>query len=397
MRITGIPAEYNPFHNGHRYHIQKARELTDADGIAAVMSGSFTQRGEAAIMDKWIRAKLAAINGADLVLELPLLYACAPAPVFAEGSVDILVRSGATHICFGSESGDIDLLRNTAAEMTAKEDEIKKIRDEIMGEGFSFAKANQLASEQIIGRKAVEVMLSPNNILALEYLKRIMYWETLGRHIEPVTVRRNGSGYFDANEAGGFAGATVIRDMLASGRDISSYVPQDVSVAAADSSRPSDELMFQLVRAEIIRKTPKQLSQIYCVGEGLEHKLKKEAVTAGNLRELISSVVSKRYTEAAVRRILVYILLGTGRDTVYAGKYARVLAAGAQGRKMIRWIKKSEAADIPVITNVNKEAHCFPEIQKALETDILAADMYNILSGRDLYRFSDRVVCGHFI
>ena len=144
MRITGIAAEYNPLHNGHIYHIEEARELTEADGIVAVMSGSFTQRGEPAVMDKWIRAKLAVMNGIDLVFELPFLYACAPAQIFAEGSVDILVRSGATHMCFGSENGDVDVLGESAREFADRENEIAPLRREIMKEGFSFAKAGEL-------------------------------------------------------------------------------------------------------------------------------------------------------------------------------------------------------------------------------------------------------------
>lgn len=399
MRITGIAAEYNPLHNGHIYHIEKARELTEADGIVAVMSGSFTQRGEPAVMDKWTRAKLAVTNGIDLVFELPFLYACAPARIFAEGSVDILVRSGATHMCFGSENGDIAVLREAACEMADREPEIAPLRKEIMKEGFSFAKANQMAVERVSGRGAADMMASPNDILALEYLKRIYFWEKCGRNIEAVTVKRSGSGYFDSDADAGFAGATVIRRQIRCGNDISVYVPENVrdELDRALMHMPSDELMFQLVRADVIRKTPEQLSRIYCVGEGIEHKLKKEAVCSSSLDGFVSSVVSRRYTEATVRRILVYILLGIVRGTVSSGCYGRVLAAGPGGRKLIRRMKKDGLSEIPVITNVNKEAHRFPEITETLGYDMLAADMYNILAGRDMYRSSDRVFRGHFI
>ena len=399
MRITGIAAEYNPLHNGHIYHIEKARELTEADSIVAVMSGSFTQRGEPAVMDKWTRAKLAVINGIDLVFELPFLYACAPAQIFAAGSVDILVRSGATHMCFGSENGDIAVLREAAWEMADRETEIAPLRRKIMKEGFSFAKANQLAVEKVSGRRTADMMTSPNDILALEYLKRIYFWEKQGRHIEAVTVKRSGSGYYDADADAGFAGATVIRRQIRCDSDISIYVPENVrdELDRFATNMPSDELMFQLVRADVIRKTPDQLSHIYCVGEGLEHKLKKEAVHSSSLDGLVSSVVSRRYTAAAVRRILVYILRGIGSDTVPSGCYGRVLASGPGGRELIRRMKKDEMSEIPVITNVNKEAHRFPEITETLGYDMLAADMYNILAGRDLYRYSDRVFSGHFI
>lgn len=220
----------------------------------------------------------------------------------------------------------------------------------------------------------------------------------MGRHVEPVTVKRCGSGYFDADDDAGFAGASVIRDKILHEEDISIYVPENTGADICSSKEqiPSSELMFQLIRAEIIRKTPEQLAQIYCVGEGLEYKLKKEAVTCRNLQDFISSMVSKRYTESAVRRIMIYILLGIRKGICPEHLYGRVLAAGKGGRKLLRIMKKTESADIPLITNVNKEAHHFPEITELLEMDMLAADMYNILSDRDLYRFSDKVFRGYF-
>lgn len=394
MKILGITAEYNPFHNGHKYHVEKSKELSGSDYVVAVMSGNFTQRGEAAVLDKWDRSRLAIENGVDLVLELPFVFACARGEIFASGAVDILAGIGATHISFGSESGELDRLQKLVNDMAIHQDEINEIRTNFMNLGDSYVKSLQYAVERVLGKAAASLMLAPNNILAIEYLKRI---KSKGYGIKPVAVTRHGSGYFDENENSGFAGATVIRDMFSSenGKGAVKYVPENVYSMLTDNYLPEDkrsERMFQLIRAEIVRSSSEELSEIYCVGEGLENKLKKEIIKAKTLDELISSVVSKRYTEAAIRRIMTYLLMRVREHEPSKLLYARVLAANEKGREIIRRIKKQESSDVPVITNINKETDVCNSVYDTLKYDLLASDVYNLINGRDLYDFSDRVM-----
>ena len=407
MKILGITAEYNPFHNGHKYHLEKSRELTGADCAVVVMSGNFTQRGEAAAMDKWTRSRLAVEEGADLVLELPFIFACNRAEIFARGAVDILCKIGASWISFGSESGDINKLKKLAAVMYEEREEIEKLRMEIQKEGDSFAKSYYLAVKATAGDEAASLMLEPNNILALEYLKRIIYRNHEGHAVDAVTIKRHGSGYFDVGkidetDGTGFAGASAIRRMMDERNfaEALTFVPPNVGACMKEGFEERGEVarvkvwqeeVFRLARAEIVRSDSERLRKIYCVGEGLENKLKKEIVKADTFQELITALVSRRYTEAAIRRLLIYILLGVEKDKPAEAVYGRVLAAGERGRRLIRELKKKETCNMPVITNINKFQ---PEedVGKSLSMDILASDMYNIITGRNMYEFSDRVI-----
>ena len=393
MKILGITAEYNPFHNGHRYHLEKSRELTGADYVIAVMSGDFTQRGEAAIMDKWERSRLAVENGIDIVFELPFVFACCRAEKFAAGAVDILAGLGATHISFGSESGNLDRLGTLVTRLRQRHREIDCKRQLLMKQGSSYARSFQAAAGEVLGEEAASLMLSPNNILAIEYMNRITEKEYA---IEPVTVERYGSGYFDRNQGAGIAGATAVRKLAESGNpdEASEYVPDNVFRAmseAAVNRSECEERAFQLIRAEIIKNSTSSLSTIYCMGEGLENKLKKEIIRAGSLQELVSSVVSRRYTEAAVRRLMVYILMGIRERDPQKLLYGRVLAAGAKGRELIRAMKRQGISRIPVITNINKETDICEGVYDTLRYDLLASDMYNLICGKDIYSFSDKV------
>ncbi len=437
MKILGITAEYNPFHNGHKYHLHKSMEMTGADYSVAVMSGSFTQRGEPAALDKWTRSRLAVQNGVDLVLELPFLYACSRGENFASGAVDILRGIGATHISFGSESGDLDALQSLVAGMRIRSGEIDEIRLQEMQKGDSFVRSLQHAVEKVLGAPAAQLMSEPNNILAIEYLKRIDYWNGMeldpdGRRkrIEPCTVKRFASGYGSLNEEAGFAGATVLRKMAADGVPcgdgksedcgtaagdrpaavgsaagcsevkaqltdmLSRYMPSDSAeaLAGAGSRKAAEHNEFVMLQGELMKTGSSELSTIYCMGEGLENKFKKEIVRASSMEGFISAMVSKRYTEAAVRRLTTYVLMGIRSYHPEMKPYARVLAAGRKGRELLKLIKKEEIAAIPVITNVNKQENARSEVHETLRYDILAADLYNIIMQRSLYDFSDRVM-----
>lgn len=392
MKILGIVAEYNPFHNGQKYHIDKARELTGADYVVVVMSGNFVQRGEAAILDKWERSRIAVQSGADLVVELPFIFACNKASDFAAGAVDILAGLGATHIAFGSESGDIDALKELVCKLSDHNENITALREAAMSEGVSYAKGTQMAVSEILGEEYVSLMLDPNNILALEYLKRIREKKY---NIEAVTVKRFGSGYYDSDDVSGMAGATVIRQMVQNEQDVAKYVPANTANALANSCidvKVQDVNAFGILKADIVRNSSEKLAAIYSVGEGLENKLKKEIINADSMDSFVESVVSKRYTKAAVKRMLTYILMGITGENPQRSLYARILAAGRNGRELIKKLKKDEIARIPIIMNINKEKDVCDMVWGTLKYDVLASDMYNIISDRSMYDYSDKVI-----
>ena len=398
MKILGITAEYNPFHNGHKYHLERSMEQTGADYSIAVMSGNFTQRGEIAILDKWTRSRIAVENGVDLVIELPFVFACARGEIFASGAVDILRGMGVTDIAFGSESGEMDRLKALVEDMTAGSGAINMIRRRQMKEGYSYVKASQLAVERVLGKEKAAIITEPNNILAVEYLKRIAYWRKRGHIMEPHTVKRYGSGYHDLDQETGFAGASAIRSMLekpqVTAKELERYMPENAAKAAASAGdiKETEKRAFMLLKSELVKNSSSELSMIYCMGEGLENKFKKEIIGAGSMEEFIDSMVSRRYTKAAVRRLIIYVLMGLKEYDPAGRIYGRVLAAGERGRELLRLLKKRELASIPVISNINKESDTCEAVWETLKYDVLASDMYNIIRDRSLYEFSDNVV-----
>ena len=216
---VGIIAEYNPFHKGHKYHLDEALERSGAEVCIAVISGNFTQRGEIALLNKWTRAEMAVKNGINLVVEMPAVFACSNAGYFAKAGVEILESMNADYICFGSESGNIEELSRIAREINA---ERQNLEDEIkvgVKEGLSYPRARSRAVRRILGENTAALIESPNNILAIEYLKYI-------KSSRPLAVKRVGAGYHDTSGQGGIASATAVRKLLKEGGDISHIVPE---------------------------------------------------------------------------------------------------------------------------------------------------------------------------
>lgn len=424
MKSVGIIAEYNPLHSGHLYQIAKARELTGADYTIICMSGNFVQRGEPAIMDKWTRARVVLDsspderNNADLVIELPTVYACNRAEIFAMGAVRTLAGLGVSHISFGCETHNFEGLVEIAETMLSEKARVNELIDTFMKEGISRAKANQMAVANILGEDAAVLLEGPNNILSIEYLKNIIVLRNEGVVIEAVPVQRYVSGINESNSILGFAGSTEIRRLIHKKTfdEAAKYMPGKVCLALSEGGLPKERVdkacatAFELLRNDITRVFAGELTNLYCIGEGLENKLKKEIVFAKSTDDLVDRLTSKRYTASSIRRILVYILIGlTGKtaDSLTGisreGKisepalFARVLSAGEGGREFLRIVKKEEQATIPVITNINKflDENRDDKLRLMAELDILAADMYNIIFGRDMYDYSDKVITPH--
>ncbi len=387
MRATGIVAEYNPFHNGHRHHVAEIRRLAGDTALVAAMSGNFVQRGEPALFDKWARAEMAVRGGVDLVLELPAAFAVRSAQYFAAGAVCLLAALGVVdRLSFGAENPDLEGLRRLAAasESAAVATALRRRLDK--GETYAAALGRSLAAASGL---PPAMAAAPNNILAVEYLR------ALGRYapaIAPLPVARRGAGYHDTAVAGEIASATAIRGALLAGRADEAYgamPPAGGELAARLAAEGRGPVVWgdftQALLAGLRRATLAELAALPDTSEGLEYKL-KAAGGAGSLEELLSVLKSKRYARTRLQRILVHALLRTRREAVAAWDesgplYARVLAFNDRGRGLLRTMARKAA--VPVVT---KTAHFLrsrdmagtdlPPAAAMLALDAAATDVY---------------------
>lgn len=381
---AGIVAEYNPFHNGHLWHIQETRRITDAEVILVVMSGNFTQRGEMALEDKWSRAACVVRNGADLVVELPTVSAVSSAGNFARAGVNILQNLGADFISFGSESGDLSTLLRIKDKLQAAEGKMVQSIQSMVKEGVSWPRARQQVFKDILTEEELGMLQGPNHILALEYLK---YMDKA----KPVTVKRQGTGYHDLLPAGRFASASAIRQLAARGIPVSDWMPDDLTVSEETLKNREGEY-FRMVAQRIFTTPADILDLAEAGGEGLGNKARKEIRSCRCMENLYEKMKSKRYTRTRIQRFAAQILLGITKEDVNAGRdYARVLALNQRGSRYLNAVKKAGICGIPVITNVNRELENAPEIEDLIRKDILAADLYNLACGRNLYDHCDMV------
>ena len=361
-KTVGIVAEFNPFHSGHGFLFRKVKEISGAENIVAVMSGNFIQRGGPAVFDKWNRARTAVENGADLVLELPVVFASASAGYFARGGVKVLEGLGACDlISFGSESGDIDELREAASAMKMVEENRTKDIKTLLKEGISYPRARQELFEEAYHNG--KISRTPNNILAIEYL--------MATSLPAITVKREGEGHQES--------ATKMRAKLFSEN------PEKFILM--------EEKYFDLVRTAILTRSPKELDAIASAGEGLGNKLKKDIRYAENLSSLLKRTASKRYTETRISRLFAQIILGIDRSVLERGKpYLKPLAFNEKGAGIIREVKNNELNTIPFIDSYGKTFEMGDsDLKLTLEKDILATDLYNIITGKDLYSEGDLV------
>lgn len=371
MRVCGVICEYDPFHNGHAYHLRRIRQLTGCDFVVCVMSGHFTQRGNAALLSKWTRARMALACGADAVFELPALFALRDAQRFAQGGVALLDSLGVvTHIGFGSESGDMEALARQANQA----EDLAAIKSGL-SEGKTLARAR---GESGLAADA------PNDILAIEYLRALT---TFGSDITPVTVRREGGGYHDKTLQT-LASATAIREAVARGGDISGAMPpaayallrEAQSTGAYQRAGGLDAVLLAFLRA----MTPGALSEIADIGEGLENRLLREAQKATSREALLAAVKCKRYTYARLSRIVTQAMLGITKSLAGScprPEYARVLGFRRDARPLMAAI--SEKAGIPVIT---RPAKFRGEANPAFALDIRAGDLWALGCAGEAHR-----------
>lgn len=343
--MIGVVAEFDPFHKGHRYLLEQARALTGETTVVVVMSGSFVQRGAPAIMSKAARVECAVKGGADVVLELPITFALAPAERFAYGAVSVLENTGlVTHLAFGSECGDIDRITRVA-EFLCDETTLKAIRAR-MKDGTSFAAARERIVREKLGEDA-DLLHTPNDILAVEYVKALM---KLGSSIRPVAVRRAGAGH-NGLPVEGIASASHVRKLLREGQDVSDYLSEDVC-RVVEREEEKGNLRFShdhILLAALRRLSPRALSELPEVREGMENRIYRACRNRMTIADFVAAVACRRYTEASARRIACYALLGlTKADLEPQPTYLRILGAGQEGLLHLRHLK--DRARLPLIT-----------------------------------------------
>lgn len=351
MKAVGLVTEYNPFHNGHIYHIQQAKKITGADVVVVVMSGNFVQRGEPALFDKWTRAEVALKNGVDLVVELPTFFAVQPSHLFAEGAIKLLSALGVRDIVFGSEHADIDFL-----ELAQQAPSVEQGRD-VQDKNQTFASAYASELEARTGFKLID----PNDILAFSYAKAALKLD-VDMQLHP--IQRVAAGYHDQTFLTGqtIASASSIRLALHKGKfeKIKDVVP-DVTLQALDNGKHTinfEEKFWTLLKYRLITDTVGQLGQVYQMAEGLEHRLAAIALgepSPKSYQSFIKSIKSKRYTFTRMQRTLFYTLLNVKVDQMQAAMqdpYLRILGFTDAGQKYLNEIKKT--VSLPLISKVDQ-------------------------------------------
>ncbi len=355
FRISAVICELNPLHNGHFSLFEQLRKQ-NGGFLIAVMSGSFVQRGQPAVFDKWTRAKTALACGADLVVELPLPWSIARAETFAFGGVSLLHALGCVDVLgFGSECGDIGLLRQVAAALASPQftQALSAIRQK--NSGSPFATLRQAAVSSLLGSEAAAVLSHPNNTLGVAYCQAI---EKLGASIRPVTVERRGAGYHQAEfrAEDPFPSATQLRACLQAepDRDLSPCMPAACAAilrqAVAEGAGPVfPEGLEQAILAKLRTLSLAELEQLPDVSEGLERRLWQAARSAGSLEELFRSVKTKRYSHARIRRLVLAAFLGvTKDDAAQQIPYCRVLGMRRASAPLLALVK--ERSSIPLLT-----------------------------------------------
>lgn len=358
MRSVGIICEYNPFHNGHIYHIKKVKELFPDHLIVLVMSGNFTQRGEVSLIDKWKKTDIA-LNYVDLVVELPFVFASQSADVFARGACDILKYLNVDALVFGSESDDVESLERFARAQDTLEynNLIKKYLDK----GFNYPTCLSKALYDICG----ESVDSPNDLLGLSYIKELME-----SGVKCFSIKRTND-YLDNNLRGSISSGTSIRDALKNGKDIKKYVPK-CSYDYLNSVRFTSDY-FDLIKYRIISD---DISKYQTVDEGIENRLKKVINEVNSLEELIEKVKTKRYTYNKICRMLIHILTGFTKEEASNIKtsYIRVLGFNQKGKKYLKEVK--DDCPIPIIVNFEKN-------NKYLNIESRVSSVYNLIKKDD--------------
>lgn len=394
MKTIGIVTEYNPFHKGHAYMIEEAKKKAGADRVVVVMSGSFVQRGEPAIFDKWTRTEAALKNGVDLVLELPVLFAASNAETFARAAVRILEETGIVDVlCFGSESGDLHSMQEAARLMENETEEFQKLLKEQLDEGLSYPAARAKALETV-SHISSEILSRPNHILGLEYLKAL---ERYNCTMEPMTIKREGD-YNSPSLTEGFASAAAIRKALSEDRSTEAMpqLPENVhdvyNKALSLGTAPCFwEELAPALHYKLRMSSAEEIKEIAEVVEGLENRILHSIDSCYDIKAVIDFIKTKRYTRTKIQRILLHILLDIKEKEVsyFMGlpkmPYIRVLGFQKDNSGILADL--TENAKCPVLTNLKKAPELLNEDGLALlALEKTATDLHALAYPNPIYR-----------
>ena len=372
MKVSGIVCEYNPMHNGHLYQIEQTRK-NGATHIVGVMSGNFVQRGDLAITDKFSRAETAIKNGIDLVVEIPVSYCLASAEFYAKGAVWLMEKMGCIdEISFGSECGDTGILEECAEQIIeCNQQEI----NELMEKGLSYP----VAVCEILERKNPKfksIISSPNNLLAIEYLKALKKFRSL---IKPFTVRRYAVSHDSSETESNFASASAIRQRIAETADYTQFIPQATKAMLENAIEQGTTADIKRLETAILYKMRTldlgELRATRDVGQGLEYRI-MSAIGADSYNELLARIKTKRYPLSRIRRIILQLLIGIKKsDTEELPPYIRVLAFNRKGTEILAKLKKNNAiygTSLIRLSEISEIAKRFAELEAR------AGDIYTL-------------------
>lgn len=384
MKAVGIVVEYNPFHNGHHYHLQQAKKVSRADVVIAVMSGYFLQRGEPALAGKWTRAEMALYGGADLVIELPYAFATQKAELFASGAVSLLQALDADAICFGSEAGEIEPFYELIAFLDQNDEAFNEAVKKQVQKGLSYPKATSLAFQSLNKENLLDLS-RPNNILGFHYVKAISEQKA---RMEAITIKRTKSGYHDRAPASpSIASATSIRNEIESKQSleaVKNLVPPSsyrlLHKERSEFGKLVDwEDYFPLLKYRLLTASPEELRTIYEIEEGIEHRLIDCVKDSENFHSFIRKVKSKRYTWTRLQRMCTHVLTNTKKTEIAAvlrtkkASYLRLLAMSQAGRCYLNKQKKSIC--LPIVATRSRHDNLSLRLdERAANTYALAYD-----------------------
>lgn len=387
MPVTGIIAEYNPFHNGHKHQLKTIREQFNDAEIIVAMSGSITQRGETAILDKWSRAKIAVANGADLVIELPAVYAIRSAQDFARGGVRLFNSLNIVdNLAFGTEYPEDKRLQSAGVFLETSE--AQNILHEKIKKGLSYAGAvTEILQEKFSFSE--KILREPNTILGLEYIRSMIH---TGSAIKPLPLLRKGAGHRQENISDNIASGTAIRQeakkSIPDYKKISETVPQEILYLLEKNFADSDKLFLPLLY-KLNNINICSLKNIYGISEGIENRLLASLKNPHSFGDIINAMTTRRYTIARCQRAIMYLLLGITSDEMMffdnmPPQYIRILAFNNTGRNLLKKIK--EASPLPLISKtsdylnsqdiLNNNIHT--DLQKMLSLDVKATNLQSL-------------------
>ncbi len=384
MKITGIVVEYNPFHNGHKYHLKNAKEENNV--VIAVMSGDFVQRGEPSFINKWDRCRAALAEGADIVAELPVFYSCQSAEIFARGAVGILNILGAEEIVFGSESSDTEKMKKIIL-LEKSKNFSEKLRENLK-QGMSYPTAYNREIENFLGK---EYIVNSNDILGIEYLRAIDFWKS---SIVPKTLKREGAGYHSYETFGDIASASGIRKMFEENKnmeEIQKFIPEKswkILVKAFEEKRTADISKFYFLIRYAVLSQREAMKDIQDMEEGFHIRLYEAALVCENYKDFLEKIITKRFTIGRVQRILIHVLLGITKEITENTKqkipYVRIMGFSQKGREYLKNLAKQNKEtkiETKIITGLKNIQKILSEEERFyLELNERSGRIYNIVN-----------------